>query len=482
MRRYLLLAGFAIGMHYSHAQTSQDIYQISDFSPQGSARSIGLGGVSASLGGDYTGVTTNPATLGVYRSSQGGFTLSLNDQRSRTDFEGTKNSENDLSFGFNQLYYVNSSAESFENKKDISSWSFAFGLNRVKNFNQRYVYERNGVQNTSIIDQAASDYNNGIDVDKAWYAWDVGLTDTVGQNMQTSAQPADGSRNQLKDLHLKGSITEFNFSIARNIDNEFMIGLGVSMPFGNYTQDMIFRENDPSNNFSNLSYLEYTEGLTSTLIGVNANLGILYQPEPYVRLGAWVKTPTSYAVTDTYYYNFRANVEGYEGLIGDQRSSDFIGLYDYRVVSAFKWGLSGTYLFQDKGLVSLDYMMSKPNNNKLRSKDPGYNDFERELNSAINNRYTTQHSVRLGAEARMKSLYLRFGGNFQTNPLTDDVYDQQSYGFSFGVGMRTEKMAFSLAVAQQYNRSYDQPYAVDNLTPVLLKNDYTSFVLSLGFR
>ncbi len=481
MRKLLLLASAFLAVHCTQAQTSLDIYNMSDFSPQGSARSIGLGGVNASLGGDFTGAATNPATLGIYRASQGGMTVSFNNQSSTSNYLGNTESERDFSFGVNQLYYVTSSADNYENKKDASSWTFGFGLNRVQNYNKRYIYERTNTQ-TSYLDQVVGDYNAGTDLDKAWYAWDVGLTDTAGNTMSVAADPRNGRRNQLKNLHQKGSMSEFNMVFARNMNNEFMIGLGLGIPFGSYGQEINIREKDVNNTMSNFDFMEYREGFTSSIVGVNANLGIIYQPEPFVRLGAWVKSPTSFAVTDTFYYNFSSDVEGYDGLNGTNFSSDYIGVFDYRVVSAFKWGLSSTYLFEDKGLISFDYMMSKPNNNKLRINSANYNDYERDINTDVQRNYTTQHTFRTGMEARIRQLYLRLGGNYRTNPLQADLGDQKAYGFSLGVGFRSAKMAFSLAVAKQYLEYYDHPYPMDNLSGVHIKEDYTNFVFSLGFR
>ena len=64
------------------AQSAVDAYQLAQPDLNGTARFSAMAGAFGALGGDLSTLNQNPAGIGVYRSSEIGFTLDL-------DFQGT---------------------------------------------------------------------------------------------------------------------------------------------------------------------------------------------------------------------------------------------------------------------------------------------------------------------------------------------------------------------------------------------------------
>ncbi|RZJ87547.1 MAG: PorV/PorQ family protein [Hymenobacter sp.] len=153
-RNYLglatLLGGFLGLSQAAQAQGSylDDALLYSRQNPAGTARTLGLGGASASLGGDYGSMNTNPAGLGLYTKSE--FTLTpgvgigsantgiLANQASLggSNVQQSANSFHIASLG---LVFANRRADN-----DASSaWrggSFALGFTRLADFNSGFRY------------------------------------------------------------------------------------------------------------------------------------------------------------------------------------------------------------------------------------------------------------------------------------------------------------------------------------------------------
>ena len=71
MKKYILLSGIAIFVALSSgAQDLMDALRYSNIAVSGTARAGAMGNAFGALGGDLTGVSINPAGIGVYRSSE----------------------------------------------------------------------------------------------------------------------------------------------------------------------------------------------------------------------------------------------------------------------------------------------------------------------------------------------------------------------------------------------------------------------------
>ncbi len=464
----------------SLAQSNYEIFNMTTQFTQGSSRSMGLGGASASLGGEYTGVVNNPATLGVYRTTQAGFTMALDFDNSQAAIQSKEYDESRTWFSINQLYLVGSSADAAD-KKNISSWSWGVGMNRVANFNRKTDYTRENSVN-SYIDGVTANYNlNGNQ--QAWYAWDVGLTDTVGGQMVTAFDQNGNPLKQRQVLQYSGSLNDINLSAAYNHENKIMLGAGLGIPVGAIKRIQTYQESDESDNIANLNYFDYYEESRTTIVGINAKLGLLYQPKPNIRLAAFYQSPTAYALEDTFFYNFRSDVEGYAGLYAGVQSADFLGQYSYGLIGASNYGLSGTFLFGRKGLITFDYIRQNPQNAKIRLDDID-NDLKQEINSSLKQTFEGINTFKIGAEVRVKRLYIRGGGNFTSAPYQNlSSFAGEQSGFSLGLGYRTAHVAYDLVYTRQSIKFSDEPYYSGLEDGTAMITDHINRIgISIGFR
>jgi len=66
-----------------------DAFTLTNTELGGTARSMAMGGAFGALGGDLSIISTNPAGLGIYRSSEVAGTFNLSSVGTNTDWGGT---------------------------------------------------------------------------------------------------------------------------------------------------------------------------------------------------------------------------------------------------------------------------------------------------------------------------------------------------------------------------------------------------------
>ncbi|MCB0569926.1 MAG: aromatic hydrocarbon degradation protein, partial [Phaeodactylibacter sp.] len=142
-----------------HAQSFTDALRYSHFETGGTARSIGVGGALGALGSDFSVLSTNPAGMGWYRSSE--FVISPSFFNASTesllvnDKENTPMEESRTNFNLNSFGVV---VASRPRSASWSTFNFGVGLNRLANFNQYYYYR--GMSEGSIVDRFLEQANS----------------------------------------------------------------------------------------------------------------------------------------------------------------------------------------------------------------------------------------------------------------------------------------------------------------------------------
>ncbi len=478
---YSIFSVILLSISFStQAQSDYEIFTYGNQNTLGSARSIGLGGASASLGGDYTGVVNNPATLGVYRTKQFGFTMAVDFDNAEVAIQNKSFEDGRTWFSFNQAYYVSSNAYG-QDRKNVSSWTWGIGMNRIANYNRKVVYERENTEN-SYIDLVADSWNTGGD-SAGWYAWDVGLTDEVSGALVPSFEQNGNSLNQRQSIEYSGSLNEINLSVAYNHENRIMLGGGLGIPTGAQKRVHTYTEKDRTQSITNLNDFTYLEESRTTIVGINAKLGILYQPEAHVRIGAFYQSPTICQMEDTFYYNFTSDVEGYANLPAGAQSYDFIGENPYGLRISSNYGVSATYLFGPNGLITFDYIRQNPQNFKVNLNDYYYQ-VEDEINGSIKGSFQGINTFKLGAEGRINKFYIRAGANYTTAPYKSlSSYGGESMGFALGLGFRTTRLAFDLFYSNQTIKYSDEPYNAGLSDGVAKVDDHIHRIgLGIGIR
>lgn len=253
-----------------------------------------------------------------------------------------------------------------------------------------------------------------------------------GRLNQTSKRLRTGSKNDI--------VTNFGF----NIDDRFYLGFNLSFPIISLGYDEIFSET-PDNTWPAYATItpemveksgDYTVGASqyfrqatyeynykADIAGISAGVGFIWLPTRNLRIGASVKTPTSYSVKEDLYMTVSTNYE----FISRSGSSP-VGKFEYSYTSPWSLNTGLAYTFGKFGMVSADYQMTDFSVMRYRLEDDFTPDdpYER-VNELMDLFCGVSHTLRLGAEVRpLPFLALRAGYTVTTNP-ERYYYDSEGY-------------------------------------------------------
>ena len=120
----------------AQAQTSYNAGILMENQLNGTARFVGMGGAMSALGGDLSTMSTNPAGIGLYRSSDVAFTVGWFNPSSESSFNGESHKDNVSKFSFDQIGFVYSSK--IGNRTAVRFLNFGFNYRKVNNFNSKF--------------------------------------------------------------------------------------------------------------------------------------------------------------------------------------------------------------------------------------------------------------------------------------------------------------------------------------------------------
>jgi hypothetical protein len=518
------------------AQGNQiDAYTLSATEVNGTARSMAMGGAFGALGGDISVISSNPAGLGIYRSSEISGSLDLSMGKTSAVWSGVTSDQKKThfspnNFGF-ELYFPTGT-------ESVRNWNLGFSYNRLKNFNRRYRMSSNG-QSHSLADyeawRASNAFGagNGItesefvnapydnpDLSGNWLAvlgYDNLFYHYAGN--PNEYQSAFGYWNDDKtvwnimspyknylSVNESGHMDEYNIGFGMNVSNFLFLGASLSVTDINYKYSSFYEElfaYDEKNNDE--LYLENwlnTEGSAVSLnVGVITNLQAL-------RLGVAYNSPRRYNMTDYYdarsgsYINNSGSNPNIDAWIPEKSYSK------YRFRSPGKWIFSGAVILGQFALISADYELVDYRKMQYSSADD-YTRIEYAANRFIKDDFSWAHTLKLGAEAKITPQFaVRAGYVVQTSPMRETlvknevevlpsgtiphfaVTSKPTTYYTAGLGYRfTSNFYMDLACVYRHNRSdvyaFSRTYGgVDEVpsTPASLTSETTRLALTLGYK
>lgn len=470
----------------AYAQDVNEAFKLSNLNTQGTARSMGFGNALGSVGGDFSTLSVNPAGLGIYRSSEMSFTPALKINGATGDYAGTSTSDNNTRFGINQFAIVLTNAPKGK-RYDRRNWkavSFAFGMNRVADFNHDYTYT--GKNTTSSATQAFESDANQYPSDATsagpsnalgYIGWQSYLLDTTMGSFFKSVVPFGGGINQLKTIHERGSINEYVFSLGGNYKEKLMLGATIGIPSLNYTRDYYYTESlapgNPGDGYG-FNRFSYGQALHITGNGVNLKLGAIYKFSNLFRAGIALHTPTWYSITDDFDPSVSSTSMGYTTVL---TTSDALNhnQFDYRVSTPWKAVLSATIMLNNMGFITVDYEYVDYSTTKYHFSqgiDANGMTFQEEadiINSDIKKTYKGASNFRLGGEARIGKYFMaRAGFGYYGDPYTSYgksvspvSYTTQRIDLSTGAGFRFDHFFADLGFVHSMYQGYEQPYGIN---------------------
>lgn len=476
----LLLGGTSV-----FAQGEMDAYKFSQYDLNGTARYLGMGGAFGALGGDISAMNTNPAGLGIYRSSEVVTTISLSSNNAKTDWAGTKMEEKQTKFRFDNIAYVGYFPTG--NESGLMSWNVGFAYNRVKNFDRKYRMGR-GAGGYSISDYIANYANlsnnpssgNGLTGNDLWstdtynpylsqdwlptLGYNSGIIDTNSPSSAGSFYSPFGEEKngewvpielQSADMFVqeKGGINKYDFSLATNFSNIIFVGATLSITDLDYKMNTVYDEDfgyfnaeAESHNFRDRLYWDNYNSVDGT--GYSFNLGLIARPTEYLRFGVAYNSPTWYKITNRYsaeagafIFDYYANKENpldpNSPDLAREASTPTDFYTDYKLRTADRWIFSAAAVIGKTALISVDYELTGYKNMHLKDRDGNSQEFD---NTQIKNDYRMGSMLKAGAEFKLTPQFaVRFGGAWQDSPVKDHMNYSETGDIKevYPVGTRT---------------------------------------------
>ena len=459
-----------------------DALRYSQTNNLGSARLAGLAGSGMALGGDIGSIGLNPAGLGLFNRSQfvitPGISLNTSDNLFLGNNINTEESNFDLA-NFGLVINFESGSGAWK------SGSLGITYNRVNDFRQNFFF-RGQNPNNSIID-AMLEQANGFFPEELGGLAQVGFDHYLINPIPGAEDNYDsfvlGFPEQVETIRTTGATDEIRIAYGTNFEDKIFLGGGIGIVTTNYTYSRIFTENFTG---EPLSSFTIDERLDVNGTGVNVNLGVIFRPTDFVRLGATYTSPTWYSFSEEsdIFYNSEYNNYDVANFVDDfgnriiqedtvlnsLNSNTDLFFSDFTLRTPSKFTAGAAFFLNKSGFITADIEYLDYSNSHVSSRDF----FEDADNQTINNIYQSVTNIKLGAEYRYKLFRFRAGYSRLGDPFQDgfDDLDRTRTIIAAGVGLNFGKYFFDLAYT---NTSFEQSFApytlADGANPVAIADN-----------
>ncbi len=516
MKKYLLLF-FLLPAATVFAQVPEDAIRYSWYPQNGTARTLAVGGVMGSLGGDITATFVNPAGLGFYKTREFVITPALYMNKLKADYRETNSVEKKNSFGLGPIGYIEGRS-SRRDQKQSSAFSIAF--TQTANFNNIIRYK--GLNNySSFSEQFAEEFSkSGRSIDEvvnvnSEYPYTAALAlytymiDTVriGGALQVrgvTENILDAGQAIQQEMYktTSGGMYELAVAAAHNSNDKWYIGGTVGIPIINYKSRTEFKETDTSaNNMNGFKSFTHTDNFQTVGAGLNLKLGVIYRPQDYVRFGLAVHTPSLMMQTDEHTASTVTNLETPSGLpesfsaSSNQFTNGQPGESKYMQFTPWRFILSGAYVFRElenvkkqKGFISADieYVGHGGGSFKSDNEEPTAKekDYYKALNKVVKQQYKGAFNFKLGGELKFNVIMARLGFAYYTNPYEDAAFKANRMLLSGGLGYRHKGVFVDLTYVHNINKNADFPYRLEDRanTYAVTKQNLGNVVATVGWK
>jgi hypothetical protein len=484
MKKIMIIGILLAGSLLAKAQNEVDALLFSQSYYQGTARSMAMGGAFGALGADFSALSTNPAGLGLYRSSEFTFTPEISTGKTASTYNTMFGEDSRTNLGISNLGFVlTNPVAPGSTSTPWKYYQFAFGMNRTNSFNNRSFIRGDNPNNSLVdvyLDEVWDYYPDEIenafpfDIYPAWYVYVIDTFSVNGFWDYTSPVPQGGIRQQqLKKSW--GSNSEWLFSGAANLNDRVFFGATLGMPYIRYFEETRYTEYDVADTIPFFDNWNYNETRETRGWGINLKLGVIAWPVDWLRVGAAFHTPTYfYGLKDVWYTSTDAQL----GPDYNRKDSP-TGEYEYELSSPMKAIGSIAFIIGKYGSVSADYEIVDYSNMKLRAQDYNFN-LE---NDAIDDLYGSTANIRLGTEWRVTNFSFRGGYSIYGSPYAQGNEDEYK-SYTLGVGYGERDFSLDLAyVHGERSRNY-YLYSTENFSTSPIAQTFTNnqFVLTARFR
>ncbi len=473
----------------------------------GTARSMAMGGAFASLGGDVSSISINPAGLGMFTQEVLSLTPMISSANASTTAMPSWGSKgnNKTSFGFAN---IGATFKFVENSSgSLIALNGAVSYNRLADFNSRLSFSSDAQYNGSLVpsivdifamqleDAALYPASNGdFDFADNPYYWPAQtayntflldpLTDNAGWATNVIGQNA--SVRSSYSMVQRGRADEYNFAVGGNVGNFLYFGATLGLQEIVQHTDYTYQEEylyeggyayapagvDPIDYQADYSSLLQSTYLTGS--GVNLKVGVTARPTRALRVGVAFHTPTCYSLARSYQTEMETLILGnYDDLIPRERfdsySPEIVDNYEYswdfRTPAKLIAGASlqvGSF-----GVVTFDY--ERQWYNWIRVSNAPGDLAPAEYTSIFEDAYKPTNTFRFGIEAKpIPAIALRAGGGVSSSMLKDEslFYNSptatSSHYITCGAGFQIGRNVMLDLAYQLYCQDYSPYYLFYN--------------------
>lgn len=512
---------FAQPMVYEGLRTTEN-----DLS--GTARYIGMGGALSALGGDISSISTNPASIALFRRNELMFSMGVN-----------KNMNNGLSkkgLMIDNMGFVYSIPMSDKYSAD-KFFNFAINYKRTKNFNRETTYRGTMQNSLSILMSDLLQRKYSDDGKEKLLAVDENLLKSDGAYENTSLpwlgilgyrafllKPQYEGGAVKEYLHLfngatdltdmsynaseRGGIYSYDINGSMNINNRFYIGATVTSHKLDYVKESVYQEeiytpgigipSKKKGGYDLINYYSMQGG------GIDLKLGFIVRPieDSSFRIGGAIHTPTLYNITEVNHVKLDYGIEGYQPALlkpHNRHREYYEGESEYRVLTPWKFNVSMGGTIANRAAVGVEYEYS--DNSSIDIDDTRGNSMS--ATGDIRKMFEGVHNLKIGTEFKLSNtLALRLGYNhitsginhneafkrLQNNSLRTDP-EYENFGatnrYTAGFGYRTKSMYFDVAYQYAHNTGEFFPFESKDLTKgkgFKSDNSNSRLTFTLGFR
>jgi hypothetical protein len=457
----------------------------------GTARGAGAAGAFGSVGADLSNASTNPAGLGLYRSSDVSFSPALNAANNSSSFLNNATNTNTAKFYLGQAGFTFTHLMKKTAANDPNAISFTYHSSQVRSFTIAVNYQRqsmysrkvdySGINNNYSTISAYTDYLNSTnqpltadnypyDLILAYNTYLIDYDTTSGQYFSNVRAPL----KQIGHIETTGGRDQVDIASGINLNDKFYIGFGFGIPIVKYNRYSWYGEDNTGDTATSFNTYTLNDELKVTGYGFNAKVGVIYRPTSWVRLGLAYHMPTFYRFTENYLEYLDATFDTIIYSDGVQYEP-----LTYNMRTPMKGIASASFYIKQYAFISVDYEFMNYAGSHLNfgSKYPTFNDSE---NSFLKTNLGWGHVVRVGVEGAISALRLRAGYVFSSTPYkksfdTKQYTEMRNYATA-GIGYRGKHFYTDFAYVYGITKDLSSSIATD-----YVKNKFVNHQVMLTF-
>lgn len=479
--KIIIIAILGILPLFSSAQLPFDALRFSMTNPGGTARYLATAGAFGAIGADFSTLSSNPAGIGLFRTTEFTITPGLTYQTASANYGGMITEDDKYRLNIHNAGVVFAFGNRSGKNSNWKRFQFGFGMNQLADFSGNTSIEGDNSYGSILMEyqkKAAGTAPKNLDLYDTKLAWDTYLfpdtfSGTNGMIQYTSAIPNGGVR-QMKYIERKGGMNEMVLSLGGNYNDKIYLGGTIGFPTLNYREDASYREVDAGDSIPTFKSLTINDYLNTSGSGINFKFGIIARPVDWIRIGGAIHTPTFFSLHDEYSRSMKHRND----LGQELYASSPTGYYDYNLRTPMRAIVSLGFIIGKYGFIGIDYEAVDYSDARFETKNDHFTD----VNRVIREDYREASNLRIGGELNLNPIRLRAGYALYGSPYTNGLNDFEKSTLAFGLGFKDKNYFLDFSwVMTSYGENY-YLYDPEMVLPAQIDNLSTGMIMTLGFK